>query len=122
MKAETLKWHKRLGHIHIQSLKIIQSNSMVDGLLELKSSIPIYDSCVFSKHSKSPYLQDPATRAIEVLTLIHTDLCGSINTPSFGGSYYFLLFIDDYSRYTYVYFLTKKSETLSQFIKYKNIV
>lgn len=32
MEADTLKWHKRLGHIHIQSLKIMQSNSMVDGL------------------------------------------------------------------------------------------
>lgn len=88
----------------------------------MKSSIPIYDSCVFGKHSKSPYPPDPATRATEILALIHTDLCGSMNTPSFRGAYYFLLFIDDYSQYTHVYFLTRKSETLSQFIKYKNIV
>jgi len=55
-------------------LKIMQSNSMVDGLPELKSSIPICDSCVLGKHSKSPYPQDLATHAIEVLALIHMDL------------------------------------------------
>jgi hypothetical protein len=100
----------------------MKSTSMVDGLPMLKSSIPIYNSCVFGKYSKSPYPQDPVTRATEVLALIHIDLCGSMNTPSLGSAYYFILFIDDFSCYTHVYFLNKKSEILAHFIKYKNLV
>jgi hypothetical protein len=45
-----------------------------------------------------------------------------MKTPSFGGAVYFLLFIDDYTRYTYVYFLKKKSVVLSYFLQYKALV
>jgi hypothetical protein len=41
---------------------------------------------------------------------------------SLRGVLYFLLFINDFSRYIHVYFLYKKSEALSYFIQYKNLV
>jgi hypothetical protein len=119
---ETLKWHHCLGHLNIRSLSIMKNKDMVDGLPVIKSSLPLCDSCVLGKHPKSPYPTNPATRATEVLALIHTDLCSPMNTSSLGGTYYFLLFIDDFSRYTYVYFLIKKSQVLEHFIQYKNLV
>lgn len=48
-----------------------------------------------------------ARRATQVLEIVHTDLCGSMET-SLGGSRYFLLFIDDYSKMSWVYFLKNK--------------
>ena len=45
-----------------------------------------------------------------------------MNVDSIGGSNYMLTFTDDYSRYTTVYFITSKSETLSKFKEYVNMV
>ena len=45
-----------------------------------------------------------------------------MNTESFGGSYYFLLFTDDFSRMSWVYFLKSKSETFQNFRIFKAIV
>ena len=46
------------------------------------------------------------------LELIHTDLCGPMRTQAINGEYYLMLFIDDFTRMTWVLFLKKKDETL----------
>src|SRR5437667_9465455 len=51
----------------------------------------------------------PATRATEPLELIHSDLCGPIDPTSFGGAINFLLFTDDYTRFTHIYPLKRKT-------------
>ncbi|KAK2993848.1 hypothetical protein RJ640_027325 [Escallonia rubra] len=56
------------------------------------------------------------------LELIHTDVCGPIDPASLGKNIYFLLFIDDYSRKTWVYFLKQKSEVFSTFKRFKALV
>jgi hypothetical protein len=56
------------------------------------------------------------------LELVHTDLCGPMQIKSLGGSYYFLTFIDDYNRKTWVYFLAKKYETFDKFREFKAMV
>ncbi len=50
-----------------------------------------------------------------MLKLVCIDLCGSFSTPSFFGSTYFMTFINDLSRKTWVYFLKKKLDALSIF-------
>jgi len=47
--------------------------------------------------------------------LIHSDLCGPINQKLLGGSLYFMLLIDDYTKFTAVYFLKKKTEAAACF-------
>ena len=49
-------------------------------------------------------------RAKEVLDLVHTNLCGLMSTSARGGYDYFINFIDDYSRYGYIYLMHHKSE------------
>lgn len=46
---------------------------------------------------------------------MHSDICDLRNTMSRGGKYYFITFIDDFSRFTYVYLLKSKDEALSKF-------
>ena len=58
-------------------------------------------------------------RAKEVLELVHTDLCGPISTNARGGYEYFVTFIDDYSRYGYIYLMHHKSETFEKFKEFK---
>jgi len=58
-------------------------------------------------------------RAKEPLELVHTDLCSCLNVKARGGYEYFISFVDDYSRYGYVYLIHHKSKTFEKFKKYK---
>ncbi|KAL5810596.1 hypothetical protein ACOSQ4_027164 [Xanthoceras sorbifolium] len=61
-------------------------------------------------------------RAKEPLKLIHTDVCGSMNVRARGGYEYYVTFIDDYSRYGYVYLMQRKSETFKKFKEFRTEV
>ena len=54
-------------------------------------------------------------RAKEPLELVHSNVCGPLNVQARGGYEYFVTFIDDYSRYEYVYLMQRKSETFGKF-------
>ena len=56
------------------------------------------------------YDKGKAWRAQYVLELVHSDVAGPFPVPSFGKSHYALTFIDDYSHYTWVFFMAHKSE------------
>ena len=53
---------------------------------------------------------------------MHTDICGPIRTPSLAENRYLIIFIDDYSRMTWVYFLKEKSEVFGIFKRFKAYV
>jgi hypothetical protein len=55
------------------------------------------------------------------LELIHSDICGPMES-SFGGCRYFILFIDDHTRMTWVYFLKAKSEAFEKFVNFQHMV
>ena len=56
------------------------------------------------------------------LEIVHSDLCGPMQTPSLASSHYMLTFIDDYTRKTWVYFLKYKSEVFEKFFHFKALV
>ncbi|KAL0381259.1 UNVERIFIED_CONTAM: hypothetical protein Sangu_0190200 [Sesamum angustifolium] len=57
--------------------------------------------------------------ANSLLDLIHIDVCGSLNTQARGRYSYFITFIDDYSRYGYVYLMRYKFEAFERFKEYR---
>ena len=57
-----------------------------------------------------------------MLELVHTDLCGPMSTLSHAQNRYFILFIDDLTRMTWVYFVRQKSEVFVIFKKFKVLV
>ena len=57
-----------------------------------------------------------------MLGLIHSDISGPMPIKSMNGSRYVLTFIDDFSRYTWVFFIKKKSEVLEKFIELKALI
>jgi len=61
-------------------------------------------------------------RAESKLQLVHTDVCGPMNTELINGSRYFILFIDDFSRFCWVYFMKQKSEVADIFGTFKKLV
>ena len=58
-------------------------------------------------------------RAKDVWDLVHTDLSRPISTSARGGYEYFITFIDDYSRYGYIYLMCHKFEAFEKFKEYK---
>ena len=54
--------------------------------------------------------------------LVHSYECSPVSTPSLSGYLYYVLFIDDFSRKAWIYFMKSKSETFSKFQEYKALV
>ena len=82
---------------------------------------PTCESCLRGKMTKSPF-KNKGERSKELLDLIHTDVCGPFSTLAIGGFEYFITFIDDMSRYGYVYLMKYKSESFEKFKEFKNEV
>ena len=58
------------------------------------------------------------TTTSKILELIHSDVCGTFQITSLEGAKYFLTFIDDFSKMTFVYFLTTKSKVFEKFVQF----
>ncbi|KAK4401282.1 Retrovirus-related Pol polyprotein from transposon TNT 1-94 [Sesamum angolense] len=115
-------WHRRLGHFNFQGLKILHQKKMMTDLPQIQAVEGACEACLQGKQHKKPFPSGTSWRAKAVLELIHTDVCGPMRTPSHEQNRYFILFIDDYSRMTWVYFMRKKSEVFKVFKKFKNLV
>ena len=107
-------WHCRFGHLNHDYVNQLAKKQLANGM---KYSDVSFDkeceACALGKMHKLPSPKQNMSRASKPLELIHTNVCGPMNVDSIGGSRYMLTFTDDYSRYTTVYFITSKSETLS---------
>ena len=76
--------------------------------------IPMCESCLEGKMTKRPF-KAKGYRATKPLELVHTDVCGPMRVQARGGYEYFVTFIDDYSRYDFVYLMSQKSKTFDKF-------
>ena len=68
--------------------------------------------------TKRPF-HSKGNRANDKQELIHSDLCGRMNIQAKCGYEYFMTFIDDYSKYGYIYLLRRKSECFDKFKEFK---
>ena len=94
---------------------------MVTGLPKLNQDhSSICKGCALGKNTRSPF-HDSTRKTNNVLELIHLDLCGPMSVPSLGGFWYYILFIDDFSRKTSIYFFKCKQseEILKRFKEFK---
>ena len=96
---------------------------MVSGLdLDGKQDSTFCEPCVKGKTHRLPFQSSPTKRADHPLELIHSDVCGKIGAKSLGGGEYFVTFIDDHTRYAWVYILQHKSEVFQRFQEWKALV
>eukprot|EP00794_Sanderia_malayensis_P006404 gene6404-biopygen4733 len=107
-------WHSRYAHLGINNLKLLEK-SMVDELVfNSKESIHSCEICAKGKQRCEPFPKKSQSQTTQLLELVHSDV-GIVNVNSVGGSRYYVTFIGDFSRYTVVHFLKKKSEVLDKF-------
>jgi transposase InsO family protein len=110
-------WHRRYAHINYQALHFLRK--MVEGIPELQSTHErICKGCALGKNIKKPF-PSSNNRSKEILDLIHSDVWGPMPVKSLGGSLYYIIFIDDYSRKTWLYLLKTKDEVFSKFQEFK---
>ncbi|KAA8531817.1 hypothetical protein F0562_006466 [Nyssa sinensis] len=106
-------WHRRLGHISIERIKRLVN----DGVLSTHDFTD-FETCVDCiKGKQTNKSTKGAIRSSHILEIIHTDIC-SPDMDSHGQKY-FISFIDDYSRYMYLYLLHNKNEALDAFKVFK---
>ncbi|KAL0449555.1 UNVERIFIED_CONTAM: hypothetical protein Slati_1511900 [Sesamum latifolium] len=109
-------WHARLGHISKDRIRrLVDSKSLEINNLD---HLPTCESCLKGKMTKKPFIGQSAI-ANGLLDLVHTDVYGPLSIPARGGFSYFITFIDDHSRYGYVYLMRYKSEAFGRFKKYR---
>ena len=95
---------------------------MVEGLPVMKCEHLPCEACGLGKQHREEFPVHIEKRQYDILELIHTDVCGPMQTRSLGGASYFLIFVDDRSRYTWVYFIWRKSDVFEYFKEFRTLI
>ncbi|GBP01126.1 Retrovirus-related Pol polyprotein from transposon TNT 1-94 [Eumeta japonica] len=103
------EWHEKLVHQNIVYVKdVLKKNN-----INIKNAnVQTCESCLKGKIHRLPY---PVSNNVtsRVCEIIHADTCGPMEKPSIGGSRYFVVFKDEYSKYRRVFFVKTKDEIKS---------
>ncbi|RVW98877.1 Retrovirus-related Pol polyprotein from transposon TNT 1-94 [Vitis vinifera] len=106
----SILWHRRLGHISRERIERLVKEGILQNLDFTDFHVCV--DCIKGKQTK--HTKKGAT-SNELLEIIHTDICGPLSVPCFTGEKYFITFIDDLSRYGYVYLMHEKSQAIDIF-------
>lgn len=90
----SITWHARLGHIGQDKMVRLARAGLLGSLV--KVYLPTCERCLARKATRKPF--GIAKRASSILELTYSDICGPMNVKVRHGAYYFITFIDDYSR------------------------
>jgi len=117
--SATYLWHCRLCHIGVKRMKKLHADGNLESLDY--QSLDACEQCLLGKMTKTPF-SGTMERSSDLLEIIHTDVCSPLRVEARGGYRYFLTFIDDLSRYEYIYLTKHKSETIEKFKEFQRKV
>ena len=121
--SETINWlwHRRLSHLNFKNINNLAKQNKVLGLPSLVyTKDKPCSACEKGKHHRASFKTKQTFSIKSCLHLLHMDLFGPVSPMSIHHEKYTLVIVDEYSRYTWVYFLTKKSqaaETIMSFVR-----
>ncbi|GJW58465.1 putative ribonuclease H-like domain-containing protein [Tanacetum coccineum] len=104
---ESTRWHRRMAHVNFKTINKLAKEGLVDGLpLKVFTNEHNCVACNKGKQHKASYKHISAVRLItETLQLLHMDLFGPTNIRSIDQKYYSLVVTDDFSRFTWTFYL-----------------
>ncbi|GJQ95527.1 putative ribonuclease H-like domain-containing protein [Tanacetum coccineum] len=109
---ESMLWHRRLGHINFKTINKLVKDNLVRGLPAKHFE---YDqtcvACLKGKQHKASCKSKIQNSITKPLFMLHMDLFGLTSVSSLMNKKYCLVVIDDYRRFTWVFFLASKDET-----------
>ena len=105
-------WHMRLGH---------PSDQFLTAKFSLNKCTLVNTDCTHCLYGKMHKLPFPKSffTASSPFKLIHSDLWGPVLTSSINGFKYYVLFIDHFTKFTWIYLLNSKSEVFTKFVQFK---
>ncbi|GJX22795.1 putative ribonuclease H-like domain-containing protein [Tanacetum coccineum] len=120
-EGKSTRWHRRMAHVNFKTINKLAKEGLVDGLpLKVFTNEHNCVACNKGKQHKASYKPISAVRLItDTLQLLHMDLFGPTNIRSIDQKYYSLVVTDDFSRFTWTFYLGTKDETfyvLKEFI------
>ncbi|GJV73300.1 integrase, catalytic region, zinc finger, CCHC-type containing protein [Tanacetum coccineum] len=105
-------WHRRLSHLNFGTINDLTKLDLVDGLPKFKyGKDHLCFACERGKRKKASHPPKSIPSDYSKLELLHIDLCGPMRVASVNGKKYILVIVDDFSRFTWVYFLHSKDKT-----------
>jgi len=109
-KAQWETWHRRLAHLGYDSMRLLLSSLSTGAPIARQGAHAegACEGCVMGKINRLPFPTSDS-HATGMLDLIHMDIC-ELGTASRLGACYVLVLVDDYSRYTWVFFQKLKSD------------
>ena len=87
---------------------------MVKGMSNCSLDFDFYEHCLYGKQNRVRF-PSGATKEEGILQLVHSDVFGPVSVPSLGKCVYYVSFIDEFSRNTWIYFPENKSEVFDRF-------
>ncbi|GKE25931.1 putative ribonuclease H-like domain-containing protein, partial [Tanacetum coccineum] len=124
---ESMLWHRRLDHVNFKTINKLVKENLVRGLPTKRfKNDQTCVACLKGKQHKASYKSKIQNFITQPLFMLHMDLFGPTFVSSLMNKKYCLVVTDDYSRFTWVFFLASKDETcgiLNSFItKIENLV
>ncbi|CAI7768082.1 unnamed protein product [Closterium sp. NIES-53] len=120
LSHQTLLWHHRVGHPSLPRLRGMHSRLLVSGLPRSLPPLPPAPAppclpCVEGRQRAAPH-SSPFLATTALLQTLHMDLWGPARVSGQGRESYFLLVLNDYTRYTTVFPLCSKGQVVDVMI------
>ena len=112
-------WHQRLVHLSERGLKVLVDHNLLPSLKTLHFNFCKY--CMFGKQTR-PKFKTWKHISKGILDYIHSNVWGPSPTVSFGGSLYFVTFIDDFASKVWIYLLKRKDNVFNSFKQFRSLV
>ena len=113
-------WHRRLSHMSEKGIDSLAKKNLLSGVKQAKLKKCVH--CLAGKQKRVSFQSHPPSRKLDLLELVHSDLCGPFKVRSHGGALYFVTFIDDHSRKLWVFPLKSKDQVLDVFKSFQALV
>ncbi|GJS10812.1 putative ribonuclease H-like domain-containing protein [Tanacetum coccineum] len=109
---ESMLWHRRLGHVNFKTINKLVKENLVRGLPSKRfENDQTCVACLKRKQRKDSCKSKIQNSITQPLFMLHMDLFGPTFVSSLMNKKYCLVVTDDYSRFTWVFFLATKDET-----------
>ena len=104
-------WHQSMGHASYKHLSIISKHESVLGIPKLSRVNNVEcGPCQLGKQKKAKHPGTQTSATSKPLELLHLDLMGPTRIKSLAGKRYFMVVVDNFTRYTWVILLRSKSD------------
>nr|GEW20564.1 hypothetical protein [Tanacetum cinerariifolium] len=117
--SQSWLWHQHLSPLNFATINNLVKNNLLQGLPKMKfEKDHLCSTCEQGKIHQKHHKSKMAFASNEPLYLLHMDFCGPMRVKSINGKRYVLVVVDDYSWYTWVFFLHSKDEASDVIISF----